>query len=86
MFFTARQQRGCLCFPTTQIHERNHPSSDLELAVMVFALKVGKHYLYKVPYHIYTAHPMKLVWFPKVEIYLHPEGVQLKTTKLTRII
>ena len=27
-------------FPTAQIHERNHSTRDLELAIMVFAVKV----------------------------------------------
>ena len=40
MCFPARKHRGSLCFPTAQIHKRNHLTCDLELAVMVFALKV----------------------------------------------
>ncbi|MCI24449.1 RNA-directed DNA polymerase (Reverse transcriptase), partial [Trifolium medium] len=29
-----------------KIHERNYPTHDLELAAVVFALKVWRHYLY----------------------------------------
>ena len=29
-----------------QPHEQNYPTHDLELAVVVFALKIWKHYLY----------------------------------------
>jgi len=29
-------------------HERNYPTYDLELAAVVFALKIWRHYLYRV--------------------------------------
>ena len=29
-------------------HEKNYPTHDLELAVIVFALKIWRHYLYWV--------------------------------------
>ncbi|WMV19130.1 hypothetical protein MTR67_012515 [Solanum verrucosum] len=31
-----------------QVHERNYPTHDLELAAVVFALKIRRHYLYGV--------------------------------------
>ena len=37
-------------------HERNYPTHDLELAAVVFALKIWRHYLYGVPCEIYTDH------------------------------
>ena len=37
-------------------HKENHPTHDLELAAMVFALKIWLHYLYDVPCEIYTNH------------------------------
>jgi len=37
-------------------HERNYPTHDLELAVVVFALKLWRHYLYGVECQIYTDH------------------------------
>jgi len=39
MCYITRKQRGSLCFPTIQIHERNHLTHDLELAITIFALK-----------------------------------------------
>ena len=39
---------------------------DLKLAIMVFTLKVSKHYFYGASYEIYTAHPLKLSLFSKV--------------------
>ncbi|KAH0781463.1 hypothetical protein KY290_001061 [Solanum tuberosum] len=37
-------------------HERNYPTHDLELAAVVFALKIWRHYLYGVHVDIYTDH------------------------------
>ena len=39
---------------TEQVHERNYPTHDLELAAVVFALKQWRHYLYGVKCEIYT--------------------------------
>ena len=30
-------------------HEQNYPTHDLELAAVVFALRIWRHYLYGVP-------------------------------------
>ena len=37
-------------------HEQNYPTHDLELAAVVFALKLWRHYLYGVTCEIYTDH------------------------------
>ena len=37
-------------------HEKNYPTHDLELPVIVFALKIWRHYLYGEKYFIYTYH------------------------------
>jgi len=37
-------------------YERNYPTHDLELAAVVFALKIWRHYLYGVPCKIHTNH------------------------------
>lgn len=37
-------------------HERNYPTHDMELAAVVFALKIWRHYLYGVKCQIYTDH------------------------------
>ena len=37
-------------------HEKNYPTHDLEMAAMVFALKIWRHYLYGVRCEIYTDH------------------------------
>ena len=37
-------------------YEKNYPTHDLELAIVVFALKMWRHYLYGVHCDIYTDH------------------------------
>ena len=37
-------------------HEQNYPTYDLELAAIVFALKIWRHYLYGEKCRIYTDH------------------------------
>ena len=37
-------------------HEQNYPTHDLEMATVVFALKIWRHHLYGVTYKIYTNH------------------------------
>ena len=37
-------------------HEKNYPTYDLELAVVVFALKFWRHYLYSVHVDVFTDH------------------------------
>ena len=37
-------------------HENNYPTYDLELAAIVFALKIWRHYLYREKCFIYTDH------------------------------
>ena len=37
-------------------YEKNYLTHDLELAAMVFALKIWRHYLYGVSCKIYTDH------------------------------
>ncbi|KAG8481029.1 hypothetical protein CXB51_025732 [Gossypium anomalum] len=43
----ARRKSGGICFEAElKPHERNYPTHDLELAAVVFALKIWRHYLY----------------------------------------
>ena len=37
-------------------HEANYPTHDLELAAVVFALKVWRHYLYGVIFEVFSDH------------------------------
>lgn len=38
------------------LHEVNYPTHDLELGAVVFALKIWRHYLYRVQFTIYNDH------------------------------
>ena len=42
--------------PQLKDYERNYSTHDLELAAVVFALKMWRHYLYSVHCDIYTDH------------------------------
>ena len=37
-------------------HEQNYPTHDMELAVVVFALKICRHYLYDEEFEVYSDH------------------------------
>nr|AAV31171.1 Putative polyprotein, identical [Solanum tuberosum] len=39
-----------------KVHEKNYPTHDLELAVVVFVLKIWRHYLYGVHVDVFTDH------------------------------
>ncbi|WMV13480.1 hypothetical protein MTR67_006865 [Solanum verrucosum] len=41
-----------------QIHEKNYPTHDLELAVVVFALMIWRHYLYGVHIDVFIDQKM----------------------------
>ena len=63
---TSRQGLGCVLIQNDRViayssrqlkkHEENYPTRDLELAAVVFALKIWKHYLYGAPCRIFTDH------------------------------
>ncbi|XP_075108936.1 uncharacterized protein LOC107823107 [Nicotiana tabacum] len=42
-------------------HEYNYPTHDIELAAVIFALKIWRHYLYGVHVDIYTDHKTNVV-------------------------
>ena len=37
-------------------HEQNYPTRDMEMAVVVFALKIWRHYLYGEEFEVYLDH------------------------------
>ena len=51
-------------------HEENYPTHDLELAAVVFALKIWRHYLYGVPCRIFTDHKSLQYIFTQEELNL----------------
>ncbi|XP_028078926.1 uncharacterized protein LOC114280752 [Camellia sinensis] len=49
-------------------HEKNYPTHDLELAAVVFALKIWRHYLYGTTYEVYTDHKSLKYLFTQKEL------------------
>ena len=62
----SRQGLGCVLMQNDRViayasrqlkkHEENYLTHDLELAAVVFALKIWRHYLYGIPCRIFTDH------------------------------
>ncbi|WMV07684.1 hypothetical protein MTR67_001069, partial [Solanum verrucosum] len=53
-------------------HELNYPTHDLELAVVVFALKIWRHYLYGEKCHIFVDHKSLKYLGTQKELNLRP--------------
>ena len=47
------QEKKVVAYASRQhkVHERNYPTHDLELAAIVFGLKIWRHYLYGAQFH-----------------------------------
>ena len=76
----SRQGLGCVLMQNDRViayasrqlkkHEENYPTHDLELAEVVFALKIWRHYLYGVPCKIFTDHKSLQYIFTHKELNL----------------
>ena len=76
----SRQGLGCvlmqdgrvIAYASRQLkkHEQNYPTHDLELAAVVFALKIWRHYQYGVPSHIFTNYKSLQYIFTQKELNL----------------
>ena len=74
----SRQGLGCVLIQNDKViayasrqlkkHEQNYPTHDLELAVVVFALRIWRHYLYGVPCRIFTDHKSLQYLFTQKEL------------------
>nr|KYP39906.1 Retrovirus-related Pol polyprotein from transposon 17.6 [Cajanus cajan] len=49
-------------------HERNYPTHDLELAAVVFALKIWRHYLYGARFSVFSDHKSLKYLFDQKEL------------------
>jgi len=54
-------------------YEKNYPTYDLELAAVVFTLKIWRHYLYGVPCKIYIDHQSLKYIFTQKELNLRQQ-------------
>ena len=74
----SRQGLGCVLMQNDKViayasrqlkkHEQNYPTHDLELASVVFALRIWRHYLYRVPCRIFTDHKSLQYLFTQKEL------------------
>ena len=53
----SHQGLGCVLMQDGKVvHEKNYPTHDLELAAIVFALKIWRHYLYRESFDLFSDH------------------------------
>jgi len=52
------QEKKAVAYTSRQlkVHERNYPTHDLELAAIMFALKIWRHYLYGAQFRVFNDH------------------------------
>jgi hypothetical protein len=64
------QQGKVIAYASRQLktYERNYPTHDLELAAVVFALKIWRHYLYGDHCEIFTDHKSLKCFFTQKEL------------------
>ena len=62
-----------------KVHERNYPTHDLELAAVVFDLKIWRHYLYGVHVDVFTNHK-------SLQICVYLKRVEPLTNKLVGVV
>lgn len=53
-----------------KIHEKNYPTHDLELAAVVFAFKIWRHYLYGEKFRLYSDHKSLRYLFSQKDLNL----------------
>ena len=56
MCFDAVREGSGLWFPTVEESRENYPTHDMELAAIVFSLKIWRHYLYGEEFEVYSDH------------------------------
>ena len=71
----SREGLGCVLMQNRNVivfafrlksHDQNYSTHDLELAVIVFALKKGRHYLHGLTFEVYIDHKsLKYLFFQK---------------------
>jgi hypothetical protein len=64
------QNSNVIAYASCQLKpcEQNYPTQDLELAAVVFALKIWRHYLYGERCEIYTNHKSLKYFFTQKEL------------------
>jgi ribonuclease HI len=70
-----KQQDKVIAYASRQLkdHERNYPVHDLELAAIVYALKIWRHYLLQETVEIYTDHKRLKYIFTQRELNMRQQ-------------
>ncbi|WVZ93980.1 hypothetical protein U9M48_039926 [Paspalum notatum var. saurae] len=73
LYCVLMQEGRMIAYTSRQLkkHEVNYPTHDLELAAVVHALKIWRHYLLGNTCHIYTDHKSQLIKDYDIEIHYH---------------
>ena len=66
------QEGNVVAYGSRQLkpHEKNYPTHDLELAIVVFALKSWRHYLYGERFEVFSDHKRLKYIFTQRDLYL----------------
>ncbi|XP_020242671.1 uncharacterized protein LOC109820889 [Asparagus officinalis] len=59
---------GSICFSSVKKHKQNYPTHDLELAAVIFALKLWRHYLLGEQVKVFTDHKRLKYIFTQKEL------------------
>ena len=64
------QSRRVVVYGSCQLknHEQNYPTHDMELAAIVFALKIWRHYLYGEQFEMYSDHKSQKYIFMQLDL------------------
>jgi len=64
------QEKKAVAYASRQlkVHERNYPTHDLELAAIVFALNIWRHYLYGAQFRVFSDHKSLKYLFDQKEL------------------
>ncbi|MGV8048447.1 Ty3/Gypsy family RNase HI domain-containing protein, partial [Mycobacterium kansasii] len=67
------QKDRAIAYASRQLrkHEENYPTHDLELAAVVFALKIWRHYLYGEEFQLFCDHKSLKYIFMQKDLNMH---------------
>jgi len=66
----ARRLCYSICLVQLKTHQQNYLTHDLELAAVVFTLKIWRHYLYGARYKVFTDHQSLKYLFSQKDLNL----------------
>lgn len=69
LVYVLMQERKPVAYASSQlkVHEKNYPTHDMELAAVVFALKMWTHYLYGLDFQVFSDHKSLKYFFDQKE-------------------